>query len=166
MGVHRKAGVALGAAELDAYDRKLLAALQENNLETTERLGQRIGLSPSSVQRRVKRLRDLGFIQKDISVLDPRAVGQRMTCIVEVSLERENLAILDQFKRRALAIPEVQQCYYVTGDSDFVLVITARDVDDYEAITHALFFENDHVRQFRTSVVMSAVKTSLAVPVA
>lgn len=150
---------------LDSYDRAILATLQENNLISADRLGERVGLSPSAAQRRVKRLRTSGVITADVAILNPKALGQTATFIVEVALEREGAAQFGAFKQRMLAAPEVQQCYYITGDSDFVLIITAQGLDEYEKIIERLFFDDKNMKRFRTSVVLSRVKTSLAFPV-
>lgn len=151
--------------ELDDFDRAILAALQENNLISGDRLGERVGLSPSAAQRRVKRLRASGVIAADVSVLDSRAMGQAATFIVEVTLEREGVSQSDAFKRRMLAADEVQQCYYVTGEGDFILIITAANIEEYESIIERLFFDDKNLKRFRTSVVLSRVKASLAIPV-
>lgn len=151
--------------ELDRLDRQILAALQENNLTSSDRLSESIGLSPSAIQRRGKRLRKEKIITADVSIVDPRLVGQKATFIVEVNLERESAHVVSSFKRRMLAAPEVQQCYYVTGDSDFILVVTARDIEEYEEIVQRLMFEDGLVRKYKTSVVLSRVKATLAVKV-
>lgn len=151
--------------KLDSYDRAILAALQENNLLAADRLAERVGLSTSAAQRRVKRLRNSGVISADVAVLDPKAVGQAATFIVEVALEREGAAQFEAFKRRMLAAEEVQQCYYITGDGDFVLIITAASLDEYEKIIERLFFDDKNMKRFKTSVVLSRVKASLAVRV-
>lgn len=151
--------------ELDDFDRKILIELQQNNLLSAEHLGSKVGLSASAVQRRMKRLRDGKVISADISVLEPDAIGRALKVIVEVSLERESLELFETFKRRMRATPEVQQCYYITGDGDFVLIITAADMADYQRIIEGLFFEDRNVKHFRTSVVLSSVKTSLAMPI-
>jgi DNA-binding Lrp family transcriptional regulator len=152
--------------DLDEFDRRILASLQNDNQVAMDRLGELVGLSASAVQRRVKALRKAGIIQADVSVVDPGAIGRHMTFIVEVTLERENAALFETFKRQMRTAPEVQQCYYVTGEGDFVLIITAADMAEYEAITQRLFMADSNVRRYRTSVVMSRVKTSLALPVA
>jgi DNA-binding Lrp family transcriptional regulator len=80
-----------------------------------------------------------------------------------VEMERERLDVLDAFKRRMKAEPQVQQCYYITGEADFALVCLARDMADYEALTRRLFFDDANVRRFRTNVVMSPTKVGLDV---
>lgn len=150
----------------DAFDVKLLKIVQYDNRLTAEALSERVGLSPSACQRRLKRLRDEGVIEADISVISPEAVGRQLTMIVEVTLERERPDIMDEFKRSMIATPEVMQCYYVTGDTDFILILTARDMKHYEQFTKRFFFDNPNIRRFHTLVVMDRVKTGLYVPVA
>lgn len=152
--------------ELDALDLKLLDLVQENNRLSAEQLSDRVGLSPSACLRRLRRLRDEGVIIADIAVIAPETVGRMLTMVVEVTLERERPDILDDFKRSMRQTPEVMQCYYVTGETDFILIVTARDMRQYEAFTNKFFFENPHVRRFHTAVVMDCVKAGLKVPLA
>ena len=84
--------------------------------------------------------------------------------IVEVTLDSERPDDLDRFKERMLASPEVMQCYYVTGNSDFIMILSARNMADYEAFTRRHFFAEDNVKRFRTSAVMDRVKTGFALP--
>jgi Lrp/AsnC family leucine-responsive transcriptional regulator len=150
---------------LDQTDRRILDVLQKHNQIGMDRLGAMVGLSTSAAQRRVKRLRATGIIAADVSVVDPGALGRQMTFIVAVTLERESATVFATFKRRMRKAPEVQQCYYVTGEGDFVLIVTASDMAEYEAITSRLFLGDVNVKRYRTSVVMSRVKVSLALPV-
>ncbi len=155
----------MSEVELDKLDRRILNALQENNLMSADKLSETIGLSASAIQRRAKRLRQEKIILHDVSVVNPKLVGQKATFIVEVNLERENAQVVSNFKRRMMAAPEVQQCYYVTGDADFILVVTARDIEDYEEIVQRLMFEDGSVRKYHTSVVLSRVKATLSVAI-
>lgn len=151
--------------ELDDADLTILRLLQDNCRIGLEGLAQECRLSVPSVQRRLKRLRDSRMIMKEIAVLDPARFDYKMTFIVMVELDRESLQQLDLFRKRAKAEPQVQQCYYVTGDADFILVCTARDMQDFEALTHRLFFENSNVRRFRTSITMDRSKVGLNLPI-
>jgi Lrp/AsnC family leucine-responsive transcriptional regulator len=152
--------------KIDAFDAKILAILQEDNQVTSHELAQRVNLSPASCLRRVKRLRAEGVIAADVSIVAPEAIGKRLTMIVLVTVEREQPQLLDEFRRSMMQIPEVMQCYYVTGDADFVLVVSVVDMQEYEAFTNRFLFENRNVRRFQTMVVMSKVKFSCKVPVA
>jgi len=151
---------------LDAKDRQLLALLQQDAAIPAEALGEQVGLSVTSVQRRIKRLVSTRVIARHASVLSPEKLGYPVRCIVSVELEVESPEVLDQFRARIDGEPRIQQSYYVTGASDFVLIVLARDMDDYEALTQRLFFGNRHVRHFTTSVVMKACKVGLDVPTA
>ena len=151
--------------DIDSFDARLLRAVQVNNRLTAEELASVAGLSPSACLRRLKRLREAGIIEADVSVIAPEAVGRGLTMVVEVTLERERPEIIEEFKRLMRATPEVSQCYYVTGEVDFVLVITARDMRRYEEFTKQFFFANINVRRFHTMVVMDRVKVGFSLPI-
>lgn len=150
---------------LDSSDMAILRSLQNDCRIGLEQLAHLSALSVPSVQRRLKKLRQAGMIEREIAVLDPAKFDFGMTFIVQVELERESLQQLDVFRKRAKAEPQVQQCYYVTGEVDFILVCVARDMQDFEALTHRLFFENSNVRRFRTSVTMERTKVGLGIPI-
>ncbi|WP_075214033.1 Lrp/AsnC family transcriptional regulator [Mongoliimonas terrestris] len=150
---------------LDAFDAKLLRAVQTDNRISAEALAERVGLSPSACLRRLKRLRDTGVIESEVSTVSPDAVGRPLTMIVEITLERERPELMDEFKRQMKSTPEVMMCFYVTGDTDFIVIVTAKSMREYEAFTRRFFFENPNVRRFHTFVVMDRVKVGLAVPI-
>ena len=151
--------------EFDNLTRKLLSLIQKNNLLTTQEIGVEIGLSASTVQRRLKHLRASKVIEKDISVLSPELVGRRMTVIVELEMERENPNVLRELKSSLSAREEVMQCYWVTGRSDFILVMTFPDMSAFETFCVENFVDNKNVKRFFTSVVISRVKFGLSIPV-
>ncbi len=146
---------------MDDKDLDILKLVQANAQLTAEALGHEVGLSAPAVQKRLKKLRDSGVIEKEIAVLSPAKLGREMTVIVGVSLERESRMHLDMFKRRMRQAPEVQQCYYATGEADFVLVVAVKDIKAYEAFTQEYFFDESNVSRFTSSVVMDRVKVSL-----
>jgi Lrp/AsnC family leucine-responsive transcriptional regulator len=150
--------------QLDNFDKKILNIMQQSNRTTTEQIAENIGLSAAAVQRRIKRLRSQKIISDDVSIINPKSVQRPMTLIVQVTLERERADLMDDFKKEMKNNELVQQCYYVTGSSDFILVITAQDMEDYEAFTRSAFFDNSNIRNFQTNVVMDRVKVGLNVP--
>ena len=79
-------------------------------------------------------------------------------------MEQEKSHRLDIFRKKVTAESQVQQCYYIAGEADFALVVLGKDVEDFERLTHCLFFEDSNVKRFRTSVVMSRAKTGMTVP--
>ena len=151
--------------KIDSFDAKILEIMQKSTRTTSEQIADLIGLSPAAVQRRLKRMREEGVIRSEVAVINSKAAGQTITAIVQVTMEREQLHLLDEFKQQVKAHPAVQQCYYVTGNSDFVLVVTAKNMEDYEALTREIFFDNQNVKNFQTSIVMDNIKVGLSVPV-
>jgi Lrp/AsnC family transcriptional regulator, leucine-responsive regulatory protein len=151
--------------ELDSFDLKILAIVQENNQTPHREIGEQVNLSVPSVARRLQKLRSAGVIAADRSILNPDALGSRVTIITHVSAENEAIELLDQMKARFEACEQVQQCYYVTGDVDFILIFCTRDMAEYTALTRTLFFAEGNVQSFRTFVVMERVKTTLDVPI-
>ena len=149
--------------KMDDFDRRILEIMQANSRRTAEQISELVGLSPAAVQKRIKKLRDNAVVQKEIAVLDPRRIGRSMTIIVEVSMERESLAVLESFKKRMRAAPLVQQCYYTTGEADFILILVVRDIEEYEKFTQENFFGSPEVNRFTTSIVMDRVKVGLDV---
>lgn len=151
--------------DLDPSEVKILQLLQEDARIPVQELAEHCGLSLASVQRRLKRLRDAGIIAREVAILDPAVAGNFMTFIVMVDMERERLDQMEQFTRRIMKDARIQQCYYVTGDADFCLICVVRDMEEFEALTHAHFFDNANVRRFHTSVVMGRRKFGTALPV-
>lgn len=151
--------------ELDRIDARLLAELQRNNRVSSEELGELVGLSSTGIQRRLKRLRSSGIIEADIAVVSPKAVGRDVMMLVMVSLERERADIIDTFKHSIRSTPEIMSGYYVTGDADFVLVVTTRNMEEYEQFTRQFFYNNPNIKGFKTMVVMDRVKAGFSIPI-
>ncbi|WP_085906310.1 Lrp/AsnC family transcriptional regulator [Kiloniella majae] len=150
---------------MDSFDYKILFHVQKDSRMTAEKISAEIGLSPAAVQKRLKRLKDSGVIRAEVALLDPKKMGHPMTVITEVSLERENLNVLDGFKKRMRQAKEVQQCYYTTGEADFIIVLLVRDIQHYEQFTREYFFGNAEVSKFKTNIVMDSVKVGMSIPI-
>lgn len=146
-------------------DRRILALVQRDARLTAAQIGERVGLSASAAHRRMQRLWQGRVVEAQVAVVNPKAVGRPLVMIVALEIERERPEDLHELKRWLAAEPAVQQAWYVTGDADFTLVITARDTEDYDAFMQRLVAENRNVRKFKTSVVLSTLKRGLAVPV-
>jgi len=150
---------------LDEFDKKLLRLLQRNNKTTADELGEAVGLSPSAVQRRLKRLRDEKVIEADVSIVSPQVAGIGITCVVDIVLQDGNSRALEKFKTTMRKCPEVMQCYFVTGTYDFVILVNARDMQHYEAFSKKWLMDNNNVKHFYTHVVMDKVKVGYTVEV-
>ncbi len=123
-------------------------------------IGEAINLSTASVQRRIKRMESEGIISVQAAQINPKAVGLPLTIVVEVELRAETAGRIDEIKRSFQEAPEIQQCYYVTGEVDFVLIVIVGDMSEYEELTQRLFFPNENIRKFRTFVAMDRTKTT------
>ena len=150
--------------ELDDFDRRILDFVQIDCRQPAETIGAAIGLSASAVQRRLARLRQSGVIIGDISLVDPKAAERPLTLIVNIELERERPELLHSFRAWIAQEPAIQQAWYVTGDGDYVLIITARDVEAYDDLMQRLTAENSNVRRFHTRVALGTLKRGLALP--
>ncbi len=135
--------------------------MQDNCRITAEQLSKEIGLSASACQRRINKLREDGVIAREVAILSKEKISPVLTTIVEIALERETPNIIDDFKSSMLTIQEVTQCYYVTGEIDFILILNVRDIDHYQNFTQKFLFDNPNIRRFNTLVVMETVKQRL-----
>jgi DNA-binding Lrp family transcriptional regulator len=151
--------------DLDRFDRQLLNLLQEDAGQTAEQLAERVGLSPSAIQRRIRRLRDEGVILRDAAIVDPRRIGRPVTFIASLQVERERPELLAQLREWLAAEDHIQQAFYVTGEADFVLIVTAADTESYDALMARMIAENPNVRRFTTNVSLGVVKRGLTIPV-
>jgi Lrp/AsnC family transcriptional regulator, leucine-responsive regulatory protein len=150
---------------LDTFDRKLLQIIQCDAALTSEILAERVGLSASAVQRRLKRLQADGFINAHIAILNPALIGNPAFFIVALEVEREQPQLLNRLKQWLERKEQIQQVYYVTGSADFMLVVTAANMKAYDEMMQSMMNHNPNVRRFTTNVVLGINKQSLFVPV-
>ena len=155
---------AMRLAQSTDFDLAILEELQVNNHTSLQEIGKSVNLSAAAVQRRVRRMEDARVIQSNVAIVDPASVGRPITIVVEVQIDSEQADLMDSARREFAAAPEVQQCYYVTGAADFILVLTVSTMEEYEQLSRRLFLENRNVKHFNTFVAMNRVKTSLRVP--
>ncbi|GLO51373.1 AsnC family transcriptional regulator [Pseudomonas putida] len=148
---------------LDKFDMALMAALQVDSSVPLRELANQVHLSTASVQRRIQRLQKCGVIKGNAAVIDPDKVGKVITLAVEVHAVRTQ-SIDFELMKKEFSGPEIQQCYYVTGDADFLLILTVSSMTEFRAIAKRLFYENPNVQWYRTIVVMDRVKATLQVP--
>ena len=150
--------------DLDRFDRRILAIIQKDSRRPAELIGVDIGLSASAVQRRIARMRDEAVITNEVAVVDPKKAGHPLTMIVDVEVERERPELLASLKQWIATEPVIQEAWYVTGAGDYVLIVVARDVEDFEAVMQRMVAENANVRHFQTRVALSTLKRGVLVP--
>ena len=156
----------MARSDLDRFDRKLLTLVQRDAGQTADALAEQVGLSPSAVLRRLKRLRETGVILSEIAVVDPLKTGKPNFFLAALEIERERPELIARLRQWMAAEEQIQQVYYVTGTADFMLVIVAPDVGAYDALMSRLMADNPNVRRFTTNVVLGVGKRGLFVPLA
>jgi Lrp/AsnC family transcriptional regulator, leucine-responsive regulatory protein len=152
----------MDTAPLDKLDRAILARYQPNTQLPAQTIGDEIGLSAAAVQRRIKRMREVGVIQAEIAHISPSKVGLPVTAIVHVDIERESLPLIDAFKQAMQARPEVQQCWYTTGLTDFILVVRVETLSAYEHFTREHLVGHSNVAKFTSYLALDEVKSGLS----
>jgi len=154
--------------ELDAIDLQLLDSLQHDASLSNVALAEKANVSPPTCLRRVKRLMDEGWIERQVAILSAdrlaTAMGHGLTALVEVSLDRQGSEHLDAFEARAVALDAVQQCWRVSPGPDFMLVVQARDMPDYLRLSQALFTQDANVRNVKAFFATKRAKFSSTWP--
>ena len=151
--------------ELDRLDRRILRTLLDEPESTSQALSEQVHLSPTAVQRRVRRLKAAKVIEGHSVIVSPKAVGRPISMFVNVILEREKADVIDRFKQAIRSRPEIMMGHHVTGETDFVLLVTARTMEDFEEFTRSFLYAFPEVKTFKTNVVMDRVKTGFGVPI-
>ena len=151
---------------LDDIDMQLLAALQQDASLSNVALAERVHVSPPTCLRRIKRLTDGGWIERQVAILSRDKLGHGLQALVEVTLDRQGAEHLDAFESRAVADAAVQQCWRVSPGPDFVLVIHAIDMTGYLAVTQRLFTQDANVRNVKAFFATRRAKfsTQIALP--
>lgn len=156
---------------LDDTDLQLLQQLQLDASLSNQALARHLELSAPTCLRRVKRLQELGLIEKQVAILNSehiaRLTGHGLQAIVEVSLDRQDSSSLLQFEHKAVAEPGVQQCWRVSPGPDFILVIATIDMPAYLALSQKLFTQDANVRNVKAffSIKRAKFSTELPLPV-
>jgi Lrp/AsnC family transcriptional regulator, leucine-responsive regulatory protein len=152
--------------DLDRFDRQLIKLVQDDAGLTAEQLAASIGLSASAIQRRLRRLREEGVILRDVAVVDPRFVGNPAFFVTTLHVESEQADLLMGLRQWLSTQEQIQQVFYVAGEADFILVVSAPDMRCYDSFMARMLDENPNVRRFTTNVVLNTVKRGLTVPIA
>jgi Lrp/AsnC family leucine-responsive transcriptional regulator len=154
--------------DLDDIDLRLLDLLQRDASRSNNTLAELASVSPPTSLRRIKRLRELGVIERDIALLSPDrlapVLGHGLTALVEISLDQQSAEALDRFETRVVADDAVQQCYRVSPGPDFMLVLHCADMPSYLALTQRLFTADANVRNVKAFFSVKRAKFAPSLP--
>ena len=149
---------------LDELDHRLLDLLQRDAAATLATLGDAVGLSASAVQRRIVRYRKSGLMRQ-VAVLDAGLLPAVTLAAVWITMERDTFRLHSAFRARMRSAPEVQQCYAVAGQWDYLVILVARSVAHYREVAERLFVDDEgSVKRYETRLVFDVVKHGLHVP--
>lgn len=153
---------------LDKLDAQILRKLQQDGRATYDQIADAVGLSPSAVLRRVKRLEDAGVIDKYVALVNPQAVGLGLIAYIHVRLEKHadnaKRNPMDQFRASVQAWQEVVECDALTGEMDFQLRLVIADMSAYSRFIMDTLLKHPSVQDCKTSFVMDRVKSTTALP--
>jgi Lrp/AsnC family leucine-responsive transcriptional regulator len=135
--------------EFDATDIRLLELLQTDASLSNQDLAERAHTSPATALRRVRRLVDEGVIERRVALLNPHLLGEGLTALVEITLDRQGAEHLQAFEDRAVQEAAVQQCYRVSPGPDFMLVLHVAHMAAYHALVQQLFTQDANVRNVK-----------------
>ena len=149
---------------LDAVDRRILDHLQTHARATTLELAEAAHLSPAQCNRRHRRLEEAGLITRYETRLDAPALGLHVVAFVNVVMERGHIRELGKFKALVGDLAQIQECYAVTGDSDYVLKVVARDLKSLSDFLMDTLMRTPGVQTVRSTVCLDEVKCTGALP--
>ncbi len=150
--------------KIDEIDRRILEILQIEGRLPNARIAERVGLSPPSVLERIRKLEEKGIILGYGARLDGSRLGLKTVVFVSVTLTFHHLEGIEQFRETILEIPEVLECYHLTGESDFLLKIVVPDIENYEEFLLHKLTCIDSVSRVRSSFVLSTLKRNTRLP--
>lgn len=151
--------------KLDNIDRKILSILQENAKITNALLAKEVGLSPAPTLERVKKLEQSGLIQSYHAELDTSKIGLGVAVFLQASLQGSRKSLMDSFLEKIQSIPEVVECYHITGSSDFLIKILTKDIQTYNQFILEKLIDIEEVGNMQSMVVLSVLKDSKVLPV-
>lgn len=154
---------------LDKLDRAILRNLQADGRATYDQIAEAVGLSPSAVLRRVKRLEESRVIDRYVALVQPEAVGLGLTAYLNVRLEKHTESHkrnpMDLFRASVQTWPEVVECAALTGEMDYLLRVVVQDMAHYSRFIMDTLLKHPSVEDCKTSFVLDRVKATTAVPV-
>ncbi len=148
---------------LDDIDKKLLHFLQEDSKQTTKELSYKLGLSVTAVYERVRKLENAGVISKYVALLDRQKIDRNFTVLCHVKLTQHKKEYVLQFEKEILNLHEVTECFHVSGDYDYILKITVKDMEDYRHFMLSKLTTLKHIASTHSSFMISEVKNTTVI---
>jgi len=151
--------------QIDPYDRKILALLQDDARLTNNDLSERVNLSPSQCSRRRQRLEEGGFIKAYRAVLDRDRVGFPLVNIISVTLATHNRDNARRFAELLSRLPEVQEAHALTGEMDYILKVVTPDLKSLSDFVNGVLLPHESVQHVKTAIVLETLKETGSLPI-
>ncbi|MBL57111.1 MAG: AsnC family transcriptional regulator [Flavobacteriales bacterium] len=151
--------------KLDVIDLKILSILQEKGRITNLQLSQDIGLSPAPTLERVKKLESSGIIEGYYAQVNETLLGMGIKAFISISLERQKVDSIVTFKQKIQAIPEILECYQITGNADYFLKVIVKDIPSFEKLISNKLSQIEEIGQMQTMMILSKVKDAKVIPI-
>ena len=151
-------------AELSRSDRRLLDAMQRNTDLSQADLAELSGKSRTSVWRRIREIEEAGLIEGKVALLNPKGLGLQIHVMLSVSMVKHSDRTREDFEAHVQSLPEVMECYSVSGDRDYVLLIISRDMESYNGFLNTQILDHPSVHSASSSFALRRVKYTTALP--
>jgi Lrp/AsnC family leucine-responsive transcriptional regulator len=152
------------SVDLDRTDLRILEILQQDARLSNQEIAERVSLSPSPCLRRIRRLEELGVIQRYVALVDPQRIGLGLLAYVTVKLEKRGKMPMDEFRARVQTWPEVLACYAMTGDMDYLLRVHVEDLDHFSRLVMTQLLKQPGVVDVKSSFALDRIKETTALP--
>lgn len=149
--------------DFDDFDKKLMIYLQEDAKQTTKELSYKLGLSVTAVYERIKKLEKLGVISKYVALLNRDKINRNFTVLCHVKLIQHKKEYVIEFEKEVVNLPEITECFHVSGDYDYILKINVKDMQDYRNFMLSKLTTIKHIASTHSSFMISEVKNTTAI---
>jgi DNA-binding Lrp family transcriptional regulator len=149
---------------LDESDRRLLRALQKDASASQAELAEEAGVSASQVSRKISRLKEEGVLRSVVGLLDPERAGLTLSAIIRVRLRDHGEANVKAFRTMLASMPEATLCVMVTGESDYLLRLVARDLPHFQEIMQSKLLRCSAIAHVESSIVLEVLKDTTELP--
>ncbi len=150
------------ASPLDPIDWQILDLLQHNAKLTNKEIAEKVGKTSTPVYERIKRLEQQGYIKQYVAILDKKKIGRTLSAFTSVQLKEHEHTVLQQFEQEIVQLPEVMECYHMTGTDDYLLKVVVRDMDEYQEFIKFKLSKIANIATVRSSFIMTEIKHETA----
>ncbi len=148
--------------DLDETDLKIMRVLQEDAKKTAKEIAASLGLTISPIYERIRRMESLGYIKKYVAILDKTLINKRVTSICQVSMRYHDEAFIEHFEQQIQMLDEVQECYHLAGQVDFVLKIHVNSLEEYHDFVKFKLSKIENIGTLNSTFVLKEIKHSSA----